>query len=195
MRKFYLIVFMAICSLFSAQTSEFSVDMKGNVAFPMGNNFMADGLKTFTGFGFGFNAIFFHHFGVGLEFNQFYSQVKDESVFGNLHSPTLTDFSLSLLYNRPLQNNFNIEGQLGFGSLPLKSKSIYRPDGFRENASSVILGAKLLYNITDNRKVQVFINPKFYFYSSVVEIDNPTIQDYYSKSTIFNLSLGLRFLF
>jgi len=195
MKKLIYSLSVAASVICYGQKPQFSVNIKGNVVFPTGNNFMADGLKTFSGFGLGFQGIVFHNFGIGLEFNKFYTDVKDVSVFGALKSPALTDFSISLLYQYPLNENFKIEGQAGIGSLEMKSRSDYRSDGFKETAKSVLLGAKVLYSLNESKSVQVFAGPKVYFYSSDLDFEDEAVKKYYSNATLFNINAGIRFNF
>jgi len=195
MKKYIFLILLGCTGYSYGQKARFSVDIKGNVLSPLGNNFMKDGLKTFTGLGVGFQGIFLYNFGIGVEYNNFFTSVKDESVFGSLHSPTLSDYSIFLIYQHSLSKKMEIEGQIGTGGMTLRSRSDYRSDDFKEHADSFIVGGKILYDISDGKKIQVFASPKLYFYSSDVQLEDKSAEKYYSKATLLNINLGVRFNF
>lgn len=176
--------------------ARFAIDVKGNVGIPIGNNFVADGLNTFTGFGIGFQSVFIKDFGIGGEINQMFSDVKDVSVFGAMKNPRLTDFSFYLVYLHSFENtNFDVEGKAGIGSLFLRSESVEWGDRFRQYGNQYILSGKILYKISKSNAVQVFFGPKLYFFDSNVNFAEKELERYYSKATILNLNLGFRFNF
>lgn len=201
MRKYLLFLMILALSFSYAQESvkqkaRFSIDLKGNLGIPIGDNFMADGLKTFAGYGLGFQAIFVKDFGLGGEFNQMFSNVKDVSIFGALQDPRLTDFSFYLIYLHSFGNSgFDAEAKAGIGTLFLRSESVDWGDRFRQYGNQYILGGKILYTISKSNNVQVFFGPKIYFFDSDINFENKKLEKYYSNATIVNLNLGFRFNF
>lgn len=190
------IIFVFLSALSFAQDSKkFSVELKGNTFAGLGNNFIAEGTTTFTGFGLGLTGLVYNNFGLGIEFNRGYADVKDVSVFGELNSPELTLIDLYGLYRFPATSKLDIEGNVGAGNLRIKSRTDYRSDEFLESGSTFFLGGKLLYSITKNDQLHVVGGSRLYFLSTITEMDDPEIDEYYSKATLLNFSLGLRLYF
>ena len=190
---FIFILFSGIC--LSQETDKFAFELKGNTLTGMGSNFIAEGTKTFTGFGVGFTGTFLKNIGLGIEFNKSYSEVSDVSVFGDLHSPQFTTFDYYALYRYQANNRLSFEGNIGGGYAKLKSYSNYRTKNFSESGSAFLVGAKAMYGLTKNNNLQLVAGPRFYFLSTFTEMNDPKIEKYYSKSTLLNLSLGLRICF
>ena len=195
MRKitFFFILISGLC--FSQDSDRFAFELKGNSFTGIGNNFIADGTKTFTGFGVGFTGTFFKNIGLGIEFNKSYSEVSDVSVFGDLHSPQFTTFDYYALYRYQANNRLSFEGNIGGGYAKLKSYSNYRTKNFSESGNAFLVGAKAMYGLTKNNNLQLVAGPRFYFLSTFTEMNDHKIEKYYSKSTLLNLSLGLRICF
>ncbi|UFK98877.1 porin family protein [Kaistella faecalis] len=194
--KNVLLTFILISGIcFSQETNKFAIEFKGNTFTGLGNNFVADGTKTFTGFGAGFTGTFYKNFGLGIEFNKGYSEVSDVSVFGDLHSPQLTLFDIYALYRYDVNQKLSIEGNIGGGFSQLKSYSDYRIEKFTEGGNTFFLGGKALYSVTKNNSLVLVAGPRFYFMHTFTEMDDPKIQKYYSKATLLNFSLGLRLCF
>ena len=195
MRKYLLFVILVSASIFGQKNNKFSVELQGNTFSGIGNNFIADGLGTFTGFGAAVSGRFYKNFGLSLEYHKGFSEVKDVSVFGDLEKPSLTSFELLALYRYSATDKFDLEGNIGVASMKVDSKSVYRGAGFSEGGTALIIGAKALYSLTKNNKLYVIGSPRLYFLSTSTTIDNPEADKYYSKATLFNLSLGLRLYF
>ena len=190
---FIFILFSGIC--LSQETNKFAFELKGNTLTGIGSNFIADGNNTFTGFGVGFTGVFYKNFGLGIEFNKGYSEVSDISVFGDLHSPQFTTFDYYALYRYQANDKLSFEGNIGAGYAQLRSYSNYRTKNFSENGNAFLLGAKAIYGLTKKNNIQFVAGPRFYFLSTFTEMNDPKIEKYYSKSTLLNLSLGLRLCF
>ena len=182
-------------SIFAQKQNNFSFELQGNTFTGIGNNFIAEGLGTFTGFGAAVSGTFYKNIGLSLDFHRGFSEVKDISVFGDLQKPALTSVEILGLYRYKVNNKFDMEGNIGVGSMYLKSRSIYRNEGFSENGTAFILGAKALYSITKNNSLYLVGAPRFYFLSTFTEIDNPKANRYYSTATLLNFTLGLRVYF
>lgn len=193
MKKFgYLFLLMAI-SLCAQKRNNFNFEVKGNTYTGIGNNYIADGTGTFAGFGLSLSFFVIKNFGIGFDFDKAYGNVKEQSVFGNLHSPQFTSGDIYAFYRHPISERFDAEAFIGSGFNSIVSKSNYSSKDFREGGSSFILGAKALYGISSKKKIYVFASPKFYFLTNFTEMDDSAVQKYYAKPTLFNFSLGLRF--
>lgn len=195
MRKYLLFLLLVSASLFAQKKDNFSFELQGNTFTGIGNNFIADGVGTFTGFGAAISGTFYKNFGLSLEYHKGFSEVKDISVFGDLEKPSLSSIELLALYRYHATDKFALEGNVGVGSMRINSKSAYRTDGFSEGGTAFIIGGKALYSITKNNSLFIVGSPRLYFLSTSTTIDNPAADKYYSKSTLFNLSLGLRLYF
>ena len=195
MKKYILFLLFMSGSIFAQKQNKFSLELQGNTFTGIGNNFIADGLGTFTGFGVSLSGKFYKNIGLSLDFHRAFSEVKDISVFGDLQKPALTSVEISAFYRYNVTDKFDAEGNIGIGSFDIKSSSVYRSEGFSENGTSFILGGKALYSITKNNSLYLIGAPRFYFISTRTEIDNPKADKYYSKATLFNFSLGLRLYF
>ena len=195
MKKHLLLFLLVSGSTFAQKKDNFSFELQGNTYSGLGNNFISDGLGTFTGFGAGITGIIYKNFGLGFEFHKGFTDVKDVSVFGDLKNPDLTTFEILVLYRYNATEKFDLEGNIGVANMQIKSKSDYRTDGFSEGGTAFVLGAKALYSITKNNSLYVLGSPKLYFLSTGTSIDNPEADKYYSKPTLLNLTLGLRLYF
>ena len=193
--KKYVFLFLLVSGSIFAQKDNFSFELQGNTYSGLGNNFISEGLGTFTGFGAGITGIIYKNFGLGFEFHKGFTEVKDVSVFGDLRNPQLTTFEILALYRYHATEKFQIEGNIGIANMQIKSKSDYRTDGFSEGGTAFVLGAKGLYSITKNNSLYVLGSPRLYFLSTGTTIDNPEADKYYSKPTLLNFTLGLRLYF
>lgn len=194
--RIFLLVFLVVSgSLMAQKQKNFSFELQGNTFSGIGNNFIADGLGTFTGFGASFSGRFYKNMGLSLEYHKGFTDVKDISVFGDLQNPTLSSLEILGLYRYKVTDKFDVEGNLGFGSIRIISNSVYRNQGFEENGTAFILGAKALYSLTKNNSLYLVGSPRLYFLNTFTEIENSNADKYYSKATLFNLSLGLRIYF
>lgn len=193
MKKLFCYFLLISLSVSAQKRNNFNFEIKGNTYTGIGNNYIADGTGTFTGFGIGLGFFVFKNFGLGFEFNNAYGKVKDPSVFGELRSPQWSSGEIYAFYRHPFSERFDAEGFIGSGFHSMVSKSNYSSKDFREGGSSFLLGAKALYRISSNKKVYVFASPKFYFLTNFTEMDDSAVQKYYAEPTLFNFSLGLRF--
>ena len=195
MRIYLLLAMLATGCLFGQKKNHFSVELQGNTFSGLGNNFISEGLGTFTGFGLGISGIIYKNFGLGIEVHKGFTQVKDISVFGDLQKPALTSVEIIGLYRYQATGKFDLEGNIGVASMRIKSNSEYRDDGYTEGGTAFLLGAKALYSLTNNNSLYLMGGPRFYFLSTDTEIDDSTADRYYSKATLFNFTLGLRLYF
>ena len=192
MKKYILLFFFLPLFLFSQNEKKFSLEAQGSTFTGIGNNFIAEGLKTFTGFGVGISSAFYKNMGLGLAFQKGYSEVKDVSVFGSLQNPQLTSVEIFGLYRFNLTNKFDVEANLGYAKMFLISRSAFREKGFTEDGEAFLIGGKALYSLNKNNSIYLVGTPRFYFLSTKTQIDNSGADKYYSKPTLFNFALGIR---
>lgn len=192
-----LFIFTLFSALVFGQQNDrnFAVELKGNTFNGIGDNFLADGAKTFAGFGLGVNGIVTRKIGLGLDFNKSYGQVKDISVYGDLRNPELTTLDLFAFYRHPFSEKFELEGQIGGGFFGIKSRSDYASREFKENGSGFLIGAKALYGLNAANNLFVVGGPRLYFASTNVDISDSKADKYYSEPALLNFTLGLRIYF
>lgn len=199
MRKFYIFILLVFCSaLCFGQKPRFVIEAKGNAYYPVGDNFLKDGLENFFGYGVATEIVFFKNLGVGLEYGEAKTDVKNESVFGSFQNPRLKVYSIYGLYMIPIGARFETQAMIGYSALSLKSQPSagYYYDNFTENGEGILLGAKFLYGLTKDSKLQLFVNPRMQFFrSQKVYFQNDALNDYYAKASLFNVNAGLRFNF
>lgn len=192
MRKILLLTAFVFSLFAFAQKPKFTLGINGVGVFPMGNNYLKDGVETFAGVGLNFQTVFKNNMGFGIELSRSFSNVKDESIFGELESPRLTNFTTYFLYKYPFSEALNLEGQIGYSYMALTSQSNYFSNNYTENASAFVLGTELSYHFPKAKMVEIYASPKVYFFNSEVKFEEKSIDRYYSKATLLNLNVGVR---
>lgn len=163
----------------------------------IGDNYLAKSLEPFYGFGFGVNLMTPINFGVGLDYNVLFSNVKDRySPLGNIGSPTLTNIDLYLTHRDRLSEDFFIEEMAGFSYYNQSSILIdQNNEKLKNNAIGFNLGGKFLYTLDRMGYQQVFLAAKMNLYYNSKTSDNLQIQDFNKNSTLLSLGLGYRYNF
>lgn len=192
MRKILLLSAFLFCLFSFAQKPKFTLGVNAVGIFPMGDNYLKDGVGNFTGVGLNFQTVFKNNMGFGIELSRAFTDVKDKSVFGELENPKLTNFTTYFLYKYPFTEAFNIEGQIGYSYMALTSRSDYFSNNYTENASAFLLGTELSYNFPKAKMVEIYASPKIYFFDSEVKFEDRDIDRYYSRAPLFNLNIGVR---
>ncbi|MDR2207018.1 MAG: porin family protein [Flavobacteriaceae bacterium] len=206
MKKIFYIYSLLISSLVFPQETEseikteteksfFTFELKGNLVQGIGDSFIADGLKSASGFAFSFSGTFHKNIGLGIEFSSASAKIKDASVFGDLESSKFRFIDIYALYYYPVSKKFALEGDLGGSVVSLKSESEYWDKDFKEDGSAFFLGAKAIYALTKDGTLNLIGGTKIYFFDSNVSIAEPHWNKYYSKSTLLNFNLGVRVRF
>ena len=192
MRKIILLTAFLFCLFSFAQKPKFTLGLNAVGVFPMGNNYLKDGVGNFAGVGLNFQTVFKNNMGFGIELSRAFTDVKDKSIFGELESPRLTNFTTYFLYKYPFTDALSLEGQIGYSYMALTSQSDYFSSNFTENGSAFLLGTELSYHFPKAKIVEIYASPKIYFFDSEVRFDEKEIDKYYSKATLFNLNVGVR---
>ncbi|QOW10905.1 hypothetical protein Q73A0000_11315 [Kaistella flava (ex Peng et al. 2021)] len=196
--------FFGVSTLVFGQKKKHGLDVVSNIETkmivmkPIGNNHLSKLLMPFYGFGFGGNLITPINFGVGLDYNVLFSNVKygEENRYGNIGSPTITNIDFYLTHRDIISEEFSIEEMAGFSfyrqtNLLVDAKN----QKLKENASGFNLGGKALYTLDREGYQQVFLAAKVNVYLNNVYNENPATQKFYNRSTFLSLGLGYRYNF
>lgn len=203
MRITFLIIF-GISTFFSGQNKKKGLDVVSNIEAkmivmkPIGNNQLSKLLMPFYGFGFGGNLMTPVNFGVGLDYNVLFSNVKygEQNLYGNIGSPTITNIDLYVTHREVISEDFSIEEMAGFSfyrqtNLLIDGKN----EKLKDNATGFNLGGKALYSLDREGYQQVFVAAKVNFYFTNIYNENAEIQKFYNHSTFLSLNLGYRYNF
>lgn len=198
----YLILLMILPVLTFAQKRKKGLDVVSNIDVkvlamkPIGNNWLAKDLQPFYGFGFGGNLMTPINFGVGIDYNAFFSNVdySRKNSYGNLGSPRMTVIDAFLTHREEISEDFFVEEMAGFTFYRLTNNFIERgQEQLREKAVGFHLGGKAIYTLDGPQQVFVAGKANFYFGDSYNE--NADVQRYYSRSLLLSLSFGYRYNF
>lgn len=199
-----LLLFLVSPILFFGQKKKNGLDVVSNIEAkmivmkPIGNNHLAELLSPFYGFGFAGNLMTPINFGVGLDYNVLFSNVKygDQNRYGNIGSPTITNIDFYLTHREIISEDFSIEEMAGFSfyrhtNLLIDAKN----QKIKNNATGFNLGGKALYNLDREGYQQVFVAGKVNFYFTNIYNENQEIQKFYNHSTFLSLNVGYRYNF
>ncbi len=203
MRIAFLIIF-GISTFLYGQNKKKGLDVVSNIEAkmivmkPVGNNHLAKLLMPFYGFGFGGNLMTPVNFGVGLDYNVLFSNVKygEQNLYGNIGSPTITNIDLYVTHREIISEDFSIEEMAGFSfyrqtNLLIDGKN----EKLKDNATGFNLGGKALYTLDREGYQQVFVAAKVNFYFTNIYNENAEIQKFHNHSTFLSLNLGYRYNF
>lgn len=199
-----LLIFCGFSTFIFAQNKKKGLDVVSNIETkmivmkPIGNNHLSKLLMPFYGFGFGGNLMTPVNFGVGIDYNVLFSNVKygKQNLYGKIGSPTITSIDLYLTHREIISEEFSIEEMAGF--------SFYRPtnlliddknEKLKDNATGFNLGGKALYTLDREGYQTVFLAAKVNFYFSNIYNESAEIQNFYNRSTFLSLNLGYRYNF
>lgn len=201
MMRIFIFSALMVSSFAFSQKSKYKLDVVSNIDVkviamkPFGNNSLAKNLEPFYGFGFGGNLMTPINFGIGLDYNLLFSNVKygQKNLYGNLGSPKMTVVDFYLTHRENISEEFLVEEMAGF-SYYNQSNLLIRENLKLKNAGMGFnLGAKAIYVLDGGQ--QVFVAAKFNYYSTNIYNENQDIQKYYSKSNFLSLNLGYRYQF
>ena len=172
-----------------------NIDVKVLAMKPLGNNSLAKDLQPFYGFGFGGNLMTPINFGIGLDYGEYFSNVKygEQNLYGNIGSPRMTVVDVFLTHRENISDDFMVEEMAGFSYYRLTNLYLDKSEKLRNNAMGFHLGGKAIYTLDGPQ--QVFAALKANFYYGNVYNENPEIRKYYSNSTFLSLSVGYRYNF
>lgn len=199
--KIFTVLFLAFSTLLFSQKKKYKLDVVSNIDVkviamkPFGNNALAKNLQPFYGFGFGGNLMTPINFGIGLDYNMLFSNVRydQKNLYGNIGSPKLTIVDFYLTHRENISEEFLVEEMAGFSYYNQMDLLIENNLKLKNSGMGFNLGAKAIY-ILDGPQ-QVFVAGKFNYYTNNIYNENLEIQKYYNKSYFFSLSLGYRYQF
>lgn len=192
MRKIILLTAFSFCVFSFAQKAKCTLGVNGVGIFPMGNNYLKDGVESFAGVGLTFQTIFRNNMGFGIELNRSFSDVKNKSIYGELDSPRLTNIGAYYIYKYPFTNSLGVQGQVGYSLMALTSQSSNWSNTYTENASAFFFGTELSYHFPKAKIVEIYASPKLYFFDSLVKFEEKDIDRYYSRAALLNINVGVR---
>jgi len=172
-----------------------NIDVKVLAMKPLGNNSFAKDLQPFYGFGFGGNLMTPINFGVGIDYNELFSNVQygRQNLYGNLGSPRMTVLDVFLTHRENISEDFMIEEMAGFSYYRFTNLHLDQSGKWKNDASGFNIGAKAIYTLDGPQQVFAALKANFYYGNIYNEI--PEIQKYYNRSTFLSLSLGYRYNF
>ncbi|WHF50969.1 hypothetical protein QGN23_11075 [Chryseobacterium gotjawalense] len=204
MMRITFLFFFGISTLIFGQKKTNNLDVVSNIETkmivmkPVGKNHLAKLLMPFYGFGFGGNLMTPINFGIGLDYNVLFSNVKygEQNRYGNIGSPTITNIDLYLTHREIISEDFSIEEMAGFSYYRQTNLLVNAENQkLKENATGFNLGGKALYALDREGYQQVFVAAKVNFYFGNVYNENPETKKFYSGSAFLSLGLGYRYNF
>ena len=199
-----LLLLFGFSTVFFAQKKKNVLDVVSNIEVkmiamkPLGNNHLAKLLMPFYGFGFGGNLMTPINFGVGVDYNVLFSNMKygEQNRYGNIGSPTITNIDVYLTHREIISEDFSLEEMAGFSfyrqtNLLVDAKN----QKLKDNATGFNLGAKGLYTLDREGYQQVFISGKVNLYFTNIYNENTEIKKFYDRSIFLSFNMGYRYNF
>lgn len=199
---FLLLLFLPTL-LFSQKKKNIVNDITSNVEArvlvmkALGNNFLAKDFEPFYGFGFSGQLMTPLHFGLGLEYNILFSDLKygHEHIYNNLGAQNLRNFSVNLIHQDELSEEFFLEETVGFAINRLNSTRLSTQEKFSEGNGGANLGVALVYILDRNGKQNFVFGSKATSYFSKLSNENEEMRKYYARSFFIGLYFGYRYRF
>ena len=203
MRKIFLLFLLLNIVFLQAQKKRKSMDITSDLEVralavkALGNNTLSKDFGVFYGVGAGGQLMTPTNFGVGIEYNLLFGDVKygRENYFGNLGSQRLTSIDLSIIHKNDISEDFFIEQQAGFSLYRLNSTLYPGNEKYSEGRGGFHLGAKAVFTIDREGHQQFVFGAKGNAYFSGTNNENAKIEKYYRQSFLVSLSFGYRYHF
>ena len=202
MKRFLIFILLIFSTFFHAQKKK-KMDVVSNVEGrflvmkALGNNTFSKDLGVFYGFGFGGQLMTPINFGLGLDYNVLFSDVKygHQNLFGELGSQRLTEISLKLIHRDELSEEFFLEESAGFTLYSLNSLLIPGKENFKQKNGGFNAGLNLVYTLDREGYQQFVLGAKANGYFSNVYNENPEIKKYFSRALFVGFAFGYRYNF
>ncbi len=202
MKRFLLIIFLGF-STFAFTQKKKKLDIVSNIEArvpvmkALGNNILSKDFGVFYGFGFGGQLMTPLNFGIGLDYNLLFSDVKPlhQNMFGELGSQRLTEISLKLIHRDYLSEDIFLEESAGFSIYRLNSLVIPGKEKYTQGNGGYNIGLNLVYTVDREGYQQFVLGAKGNGYFANVNNENPDIEKYYSRSVLVGLTIGYRYNF
>jgi len=203
MRKRLLFILLCFSVSGFSQKKKKKLDVVSNIEArvlvmkALGNNYLAKDFGAFYGFGFGGQLVTPMNFGIGLDYNLLFSDVKygHQNLSGNLGSQNLTNIAINLIHRNHLSEDFFLEESAGFSIYRLKSILYPGNDKYSEGNGGYNLGLNIVYTLDREGFQQFVFGAKGNGYFSKIYNENSDIRKYYSRSFLVGFTLGYRYNF
>lgn len=197
-------IFMLLNFVFSfGQKKKNRLDITSNIEARvlamkgLGNNTLAKDFGVFYGFGAGGQLMTPINFGVSIDYNILFGDVKygHQNYFGNLGSQRLTNVDLSIVHKNFVTEEFFVEEYGGLSFYRLNSTLYPGKEKYTEGRGGFHLGLKGVYNLDREGYQQFVVGIKGNAYYSGTNNENPDIEKYYRRSFFAGLTFGYRYNF
>ena len=203
MKVFVILLFLPFSALFFGQKTKkldvvSNIETKVLVMKPLGNNSLAKDLEPFYGFAFSGNLMTPINFGIGLDYNMLYSNVKKDrrNIYGKIGSPRITIVDVFLTHRENISEEFLLEEMAGFSYYNQTSLfTNLKNEKLQNTGVGFNLGGKVIYILDPEGYQALFVTGKLNYYSTNVYNENPEIQKYFNHSTFLSLGIGYRYNF
>lgn len=203
MKKLLFFLCLIIFTSAYSQKKRKSMDITSNVegrflaVKAIGNNSLSKDFGVFYGFGFGGQLMTPLNFGIGLDYNILFSNVKygHQNLVGDLGSPRLTQISLNLIHRDGLSEDFFLEEYAGFSIYRLQSSLFPGKEKFTEGNGGYNIGLNAVYTLDRDGRQQFVFGARGSGYFSNVFNENAAVKKYYSRSFLASLSIAYRYNF
>ncbi|UJF30672.1 hypothetical protein L0B70_04600 [Kaistella sp. 97-N-M2] len=202
--RILLLCFFGFSTFLFGQKKKYKLDVVSNIEAKaimmkaLGNNSLAKDLQPFYGFGFSGNLMTPINFGLGVDYNMLFSNVRydRQNIYGNIGSPKMTVIDVFLTHRENISEEFLVEEMAGFSYYNHSSSFIALTDEKLKNSGMGFnLGGKAIYILDPEGYQAVFVAGKFNYYSTNIYNENADIQKYFNHSAFLRLSLGYRYNF
>lgn len=204
MRRLLLVILLGFGTLIFSQKKKKKLDVISNIETkvivlqPIGHNSLARDLKPFYGFAFSGNLMTPINFGIGVDYNVLFSNVKYErkNIYGKIGSPKLTIIDLFLTHRENISEEFLVEEMAGFSYYNHTSLfTELKNEKLNNKGIGFNVGGKAIYILDPEGYQAVFVAGKMNYYTTKIYNENPEIQKYFDHSTFLSVSFGYRYNF
>ena len=204
MRKIFLLFLLNSCFVFGQKKKYYGREITSNIEAratlmkPFGNNFLAKDHQMFYGFGFGGNMMTPINFGLGIDYNVLFSNIKygHENIAGNISGPVLTNIEFYLVHRNVFSEEFTLEEFGGASSYVLSTAyNEAISERHKDKGVGFHFGLKPIYTLDREGYQKAFVSGKVNFYFSDVYNSDAAMQKYFSRSMFLSLSIGYRYQF
>ncbi|MEN2436434.1 hypothetical protein AAH994_13540 [Weeksellaceae bacterium A-14] len=203
MKIFYIFLMVTVSFSAPAQKNKKRMDISASaetrvsVVQALGNNSLAKNFGTFYGFGFGGQLMTPINWGISMDYNLLFSDVKfgRQNYYGNLGSSRLSETALSIVHRDQPGNYFYIEESAGFAILRLNSNITPGKEKYSEGKGGISAGLKGVYSIDREDHQQFVFGLRAQYYRSGVYNENREIRKFYSHAWLAGVFFGYRYKF
>ncbi|GMN10111.1 hypothetical protein MTsPCn9_14740 [Croceitalea sp. MTPC9] len=154
-----------------------------------GNNFISEGYDTWNGVHIDAQIKLRERLLLGLQYQAFKGRVTDQELVGPIDASGITHFFATFGYALlEKRNNFQIEGNVGFGGVTLRNENGFRR--FNDNGFAIMANVNFSYRLNYWLGFYLSVQNNWDFWS----IERPSeLDDIFGKTSFFMPSLGVKF--